>query len=129
MVVKEEEERKKMGDRSDSYRITKLGKFLRKTSVDELPQLINILKGDMSFIGPRPLPLWLKDKMLEDARAVYSCRPGMTGLAQVIDRSLKAGSGRWEEYNKTYCEKCSFWLDVWIVLKTIPALVFCKNVE
>lgn len=99
--------------------ITKFGGFMRKTSIDELPQIINILKGDMSIIGPRPA-LWNQDDLIEerDKYNANSIRPGLTGLAQISGRDeleipVKA------KFDGEYIEKMSLWLDIKIFFKTI----------
>ena len=102
----------------DKDRDSKFGNMLRKTSLDELPQLFNILKGDMSIIGPRPK--LVKDMVYySDEQNVRSLvRPGLTGLAQVNGRN----NATWEEvfeYDKQYVQKISFWLDLKIFFKTI----------
>ena len=105
----------------DEQRITKWGSFLRKSSLDELPQLWNIIKGDMSIVGPRPR--MVKDVIFysKDVKNIYSVRPGMTGLDQVTGRNINS----WErifELDKQYAEKCSFWLDVKIFFMTFIVL-------
>lgn len=114
----------------DDPRITKVGRVLRKTSMDELPQIVNILKGDMSIIGPRP-PYPLKPRKYEEYDEVqkrrFSVLPGMTGLAQVKFRS----AARWDERIKLdvyYVDHLSFWLDVQIFFQTIKCVIFPKNV-
>ncbi len=102
----------------DNLRITKFGKFLRKTSIDELPQLFNILKGDMSIVGPRPR--MLVDVIFYDEAALetYGVRPGLTGLDQVSGGRSKAS---WEdtfEIDRKYMQKVTFFRDLWIILKT-----------
>ena len=106
----------------DKDRVTKFGKFIRKTSLDELPQLFNILKGDMSFIGPRPR--LVKDMIFYDEEVLkaYSVRPGLTGLAQV-DGGRSSAS--WEEIfekDLKYAQKITFWGDVKILFKTVGAV-------
>jgi Undecaprenyl-phosphate galactose phosphotransferase WbaP len=103
-------------------RITRLGMFLRKTSLDELPQLINVLKGDMSLVGPRPLPRYHEDKLPERVRKQREfVRPGITGLWQVSGRSDAgtAGMDRWDSY---YVRNWSIWLDVVILVRTVRAV-------
>jgi len=104
-------------------RITPLGRFLRKTSIDELPQLFNVLKGDMSLVGPRPLPLRDYEGFSEDwHRRRFSVRPGITCLWQVNGRNAIAFD-RWMELDMQYIDKWSLWLDLKILAKTIPAVL------
>lgn len=112
---------------SDRQRLTKLGAILRKTSIDELPQLGNILKGDMSFIGPRPLlreylPYYDQHEILR-----HKVRPGMTSLAGIKGRSNLT----WEEQfelDVCYVENLSFFLDLEIFFKTIPKVLVSADV-
>ncbi len=102
----------------DAQRLTKVGRFVRSTSVDELPQLINILKGDMSLIGPRPLLpeyLWVFGEFQKRRMEV---RPGITGWAQVHGRNHLKLSKKFE-YDVWYVDHCSLWLDIKIVWLTI----------
>ena len=102
----------------DSQRLTKVGRFVRSTSVDELPQLINILKGDMALIGPRPLlPQYLPLYNKEQARR-HEVRPGITGWAQVHGRNHLKLSKKFE-YDVWYVDHSSLWLDIKIVWMTI----------
>lgn len=99
--------------------ITPVGKFLRKTSMDELPQLFNIFKGEMSLIGPRPVVL--KEKKLIEARekvGANDVRPGLTGWAQINGRDL-VGTKEKAALDSRYVKKMSFWIDLKIFLKTI----------
>ena len=102
----------------DSIRLTKFGKMLRSTSLDELPELFNIFKGDMSVVGPRPLLVQYLPLYNEKQRKRHKVRPGLSGLAQVNGRNAIT----WDEkfnYDVEYVEKVSFALDVRIVLRTI----------
>jgi exopolysaccharide biosynthesis polyprenyl glycosylphosphotransferase len=104
-------------------RVTTVGVFLRKTSIDELPQLINVLKGDMSLVGPRPLPVRDYEGFREDwHRRRFSVRPGITCLWQVCGRSAIPFE-KWMELDMQYIDKWSFWLDVKILARTIPAVL------
>jgi exopolysaccharide biosynthesis polyprenyl glycosylphosphotransferase len=104
-------------------RITPIGRFLRKTSIDELPQLFNVLKGDMSLVGPRPLPLRDYEGFSEDwQRRRFSVRPGVTCLWQIGGRS-SISFEQWMELDLQYIDKWSLMLDFKILLKTIPAVL------
>lgn len=108
--------------------ITKLGKFLRKTSLDEIPQLINVLKGDMSLVGPRPL---ISDEyeihQMRMRFGVYNVRPGLTGLAQINGRDTvtPADKVRWDV---KYVEKFGFKMDMKILLTTVPNVITRRGV-
>jgi exopolysaccharide biosynthesis polyprenyl glycosylphosphotransferase len=104
-------------------RVTRIGRFLRKTSIDELPQLLNVLKGDMSLVGPRPLDLRDYKGLDEDwLRRRFSVRPGITCLWQVNGRS-SLPFHEWMELDLHYIDHWSLWLDVKVIVKTIPAVV------
>lgn len=109
-------------------RVTKIGRFLRKASIDELPQLFNVLKGDMALIGPRPLmPRYLKLYSPEQARR-HEVRPGITGWAQVNGRN----SITWTEKFKLdvwYVDHYSLWLDIKIIWKTIVNVLTGKGID
>ena len=102
----------------DEKRLTKFGKILRSTSLDELPELVNILKGDMSIVGPRPLLVEYLPLYNEEQKRRHEVRPGLTGLAQVSGRN----SLSWEEKFKDdvyYVDHISLWKDIKIILKTV----------
>jgi Undecaprenyl-phosphate galactose phosphotransferase WbaP len=107
-------------------RITKIGKFLRKTSLDEIPQFINILKGDMSLIGPRPIVDGEIKKYGEDFQRIFSVKPGLTGLWQVSGRSDTDYSDR-VSFDTYYLQSWSVWLDLWIIYKTIGVVLKGKG--
>lgn len=102
----------------DEERLTRFGRFLRSTSLDELPELLNILRGDMSLVGPRPLLVCYLPWYSEEEKHRHDMRPGLTGLAQVNGRNALV----WEErfaYDLEYVRHCSFLMDVKILMKTV----------
>lgn len=112
----------------DERRLTKIGKFVRSTSIDELPQLINVLKGDMALIGPRPLlpqyfPLYSK----EQARR-HEVRPGITGWAQVNGRNAISWNKKFE-LDVWYVDHCSFLLDLKIIFLTIKKVFVREGIS
>lgn len=109
----------------DSVRLTKFGSFLRKSSLDELPELWNILKGDMSLIGPRPLLVSYLPYYTEREQLRHTVRPGLTGLAQVSGRNFIAWDARLEK-DAEYVEHISFIMDIKILFKTVQ-IVFQKE--
>lgn len=102
----------------DELRLTKLGKFLRKTSLDEIPEFINILKGDMSFVGPRPLLVEYLPYYKEEEHHRHDVRPGLTGLAQVSGRNLLNWDDRFKK-DIEYVNNITFKNDLKIAFKTI----------
>ena len=115
---------------SNDPRVTRIGKILRNTSIDELPQLFNVLKGDMSIVGNRPLPLYEAEKITTDQFAMRFLAPaGITGLWQVTKRG-KSNMSEEErmQLDNEYAKNYSFWRDIKIILKTVPALFQKENV-
>ena len=111
----------------DSERLTKFGKILRSTSLDELPELFNILKGDMAIVGPRPLVVQYLPYYTDEERHRHDVRPGLTGLAQVSGRNLL----KWEEKLRKdveYVERYNFLYDLKIILETIKNVLLKKDV-
>lgn len=112
----------------DAQRLTKVGKFVRSTSIDELPQLFNVLKGDMALIGPRPLlPQYLPLYSKEQARR-HEVRPGITGWAQVNGRNAISWTKKFE-LDVWYVDHCSFWLDVKIIFLTIKKVFIREGIS
>ena len=113
---------------SDAERLTKFGKFLRSTSLDEIPEFFNILRGDMSLIGPRPLLVEYLNYYTDDEKKRHNVRPGISGWAQVNGRN----SLSWEEkfkYDIEYVEKLSFLFDFKIVLLTIKKVLKREDIS
>ena len=112
----------------DAQRLTRVGRFVRSTSLDELPQLVNVLKGDMALIGPRPLrvfylPLYSKEQMRR-----HEVRPGITGWAQVNGRNAISWSKKFE-LDVYYVDHLSFWLDVRIIFLTVKNVLMRKDIS
>lgn len=112
----------------DAERLTKVGKFVRSTSIDELPQLVNVLKGDMSLIGPRPLlPQYLPLYSREQARR-HEVRPGITGWAQCHGRNAISWTKKFE-LDVWYVDHCSFLLDLKIIFTTIKKVLVREGIS
>ncbi len=124
-IKKEYEEYKKL--RNDP-RITKLGKFLRKTSLDEIPQLLNILRGEMTLVGPRPYLLKEREDMGNYYQTITSCKPGLTGLWQISGRSEVSFIDRLQ-MDMAYCYKRSLLLDIKILFKTVLVVLKREGAE
>jgi lipopolysaccharide/colanic/teichoic acid biosynthesis glycosyltransferase len=110
----------------DDPRVTRIGKFLRRTSFDEFPQLINILKGEMSLVGPRPVTDVEIKKYGENARRILTVKPGLTGLWQVSGRSDTDYAER-VSYDLYYLQSWSVWLDLWIIYRTPRVILMGKG--
>jgi lipopolysaccharide/colanic/teichoic acid biosynthesis glycosyltransferase len=106
----------------DADRLTKVGRFVRSTSIDELPQLINVLKGDMSLIGPRPLLVQYLPLYTPEQRRRHEVRPGITGWAQCHGRNAISWKQKFE-YDVWYVEHLSFMTDVEVIIMTIGAVL------
>lgn len=107
-------------------RITGIGKFLRKTSLDELPQVFNILKGEMSFIGPRPVTRSEEEKYGENFEYIFSVSPGLSGMWQVSGRS-DTDYGERVAFDSYYIQNWSLWLDIWLIFRTIGVVISGKG--
>lgn len=114
----------------DDPRITRIGKIIRKTSIDELPQLFNVLKGEMSLVGPRPVTL--EDAVLygKELNKVLSVKPGMTGYWQTHGRSrITYESGERQKMELFYVDNCSLWLDLKILINTVRVVLNREGVS
>ncbi len=110
--------------RDNDPRITRTGRFIRKTSLDELPQLINVLKGEMSLVGPRPnVPVQRNEYSEDEWVKRNAVRPGITGLAQAVHRSSATAEQR-TRLDLEYVDKSSMGFDLWIILLTIKQVIF-----
>lgn len=112
----------------DDPRVTKVGRFLRKTSLDEIPQFLNVLVGQMSMIGIRPDPLDWLEKYNEHERVILTVKPGITGYNQAYYRNSADGELKLKN-DVYYAEHISFWLDVKIFFKTIKTVLFRENIN
>jgi len=110
----------------DAIRVTKVGKFIRRTKIDELPQIFNVLKGDMSIVGPRPTIRSQVEEYTDRQKKRLSIRPGLTGLAQV-NGNINLNWDERIEYDLEYIEHQSFWLDLKIIFKTVGVVLFGED--
>lgn len=113
---------------SDEERLPKFGKLLRATSLDEIPEFFNILKGDMSLVGPRPLLVQYLERYNERQARRHEVRPGITGWAQVNGRNAISWEQKFE-YDVEYVEKCSFLLDMKIIFMTIKKIFIREGIS
>ena len=118
----------RIGEGTDAERLTPFGRFLRKTSLDELPQFFNVLRGEMSLVGPRPLPTAYLPLYSAEQRRRHEVRPGITGWAQVNGRNAITWKHRFE-LDVWYVDHRSLWLDLRIVLMTIAAVVTHRGIS
>ena len=112
----------------DSERLTKFGSFLRSTSIDELPELWNILRGDMSVVGPRPLLVRYLPRYNERQHHRHDVRPGLTGYAQSHGRNAVSWEDKFE-MDVYYTENLSFWMDVSIILQTVKSVLLREGIS
>lgn len=111
----------------DTERLTKFGRFLRSTSLDELPEVFNIIKGEMSIVGPRPLAVQYLPYYSEEEQHRHDVRPGLSGLAQIHGRNTV----NWEEkfaYDVEYVNKITFWGDIKIIIQTVKTALKRENI-
>ena len=115
------------GDGPDAERLTRFGQFLRASSLDELPELLHVLSGKMSLVGPRPMPVRYLHRYSETQLRRLEVRPGITGLAQINGRNMLS----WDEkfrYDVQYADFHPLWLDVKILLKTVAAVFSARGI-
>ena len=131
MIVNAPDIRLENGDTyngDDDPRVTKIGRFMRKTSIDEIPQFLNVLIGNMSFIGPRPDTPDFLDVYKKEAPDVLTIKPGLTGYNQAYFRNSIDGAEKMKN-DAYYAEHLTLWMDVKIVLKTIKTVLFRENIN
>lgn len=112
----------------DADRLTKVGMFVRKTSLDEIPQLLNVLRGDMSLIGPRPLLTHYLHLYNDFQNRRHEVKPGITGWAQVNGRNAISWDKKFE-YDVWYVDHLSFWLDIKILVKTVMKVIKSEGIN
>lgn len=112
----------------DDPRVTKIGRFMRKTSIDEIPQFLNVLIGNMSFIGPRPDTPDFLHVYQEEYPTILTIKPGITGYNQAYFRNSIDGNEKMKN-DDYYAKNLSFWLDVRIVFKTVKTVLFRENIN
>lgn len=116
------------GPEFDHERLGRLGRFLRSTSIDELPSLLNLVTGDISLVGPRPLPVHYWERFTAEQRRRFDVRPGLTGLAQVAGRNAVD----WPErlaLDVRYVDTRTLWLDVRLLARTVPLVLGRRGVD
>ncbi|RKY96178.1 MAG: sugar transferase [Ignavibacteriae bacterium] len=107
-------------------RITRVGKFLRRTSIDEIPQVINVLKGEMSIVGPRPEIISITSQYTEDQKDVFNYKPGITGKSQISGRQTLTPAER-VEMESAYYKNATFWSDLKILVITVYVVISNKG--
>ncbi len=112
----------------DDKRLTKIGYWVRKLSIDELPQMINVLKGDMSLVGPRPLLVDYLALYSDEQNRRHDLRPGITGWAQINGRNTLEWKKKFE-YDVWYVDNCSFWLDIKILFLTVAKVFKTEGIS
>ena len=116
------------GEGSDAERLTRLGRFLRAASLDELPELWNVLKGEMSLVGPRPLPVRYLPRYTPEQNRRHEVKPGITGWAQVNGRNALDWDTKFR-YDVDYVDSQSVWLDLKILLMTFTQVIVAKDIS
>ncbi len=112
----------------DAQRLTKVGRFIRSTSIDELPQLINVLKGDMALIGPRPLLVQYLPLYSPEQRRRHEVRPGISGWAQCHGRNAISWKDKFD-LDVWYVDHCTFWTDIKVIMITIKNVLLRKDIN
>ena len=118
----------KEGEGSDAERLTRLGRFLRAASLDELPELWNVLKGEMSLVGPRPLPVRYLPRYTPEQKRRHEVKPGITGWAQVNGRNALDWETKFR-YDVDYVDSQSVWLDLKILGMTFTQVIVAKDIS
>lgn len=113
---------------ADNQRITKFGNFLRKSSLDEFPSFINLVKGDINLVGPRPLPFKYRDRFSKIEFARHKVKPGITGLAQVNGRNSISWRKKFK-YDLFYADKKNLCMDLYILIKTFKKVLIRDNIN
>jgi len=110
----------------DDPRITRIGKLLRRTSIDEIPQVINVLKGEMSIVGPRPEIISITNQYTDKQKLIFNYKPGITGFSQIHGRQLLTPEER-IAMELDYYKKAGFWSNLFVALKTITVIITNKG--
>ena len=116
------------GGGTDAERLTRFGRFLRASSLDELPELFHVLSGRMSLVGPRPMPVRYLERYSETQRRRLEVRPGITGLAQINGRNMLSWDDKFR-YDVQYADFHPLWLDVKILAKTAAAVISARGIS